>query len=85
MSHGRSFDLKSIIVTVGTVTYAIKLRRLLLRAGIRSKLVKVDSTDSSGCTHGVQIAEGDYYSAVVVMQNGGIQYKVFDGRYHDIP
>ena len=78
--------MKSIIVTVATVTYAIKLRRLLLRAGIRSKLVKVDSTNAeNGCTHGIQINESDFYSAVVFMQNSGIEYKVFNGRFYDLP
>ena len=77
--------MNSIIVTVGAVTYAIKLRKMLLRAGIRSKLVKTDGTDGSGgCTHGIKIDERDYYSAIVVMKNSGIEYKIFDGRYYDL-
>ena len=72
--------MNSIIVTVGAVTYAIKLRRLLLRAGIRSKLVKVDNTRTeNGCTHGVRIDERDFYSAVVVMKSNGVNYSVYTG------
>ena len=76
--------MNSTIVTVGTVTYAIKLRRLLLRAGIRSKLVKVESASNDGCTHGVKINSSDFYRAVVVMKGNNISYSVYSGRYYDL-
>lgn len=77
--------MNSTIVTVGTVTYAIKLRRLLLRAGIRSKLVKVESASTDGgCTHGVKISASDFYRAVVVMKGNGVDYSVYSGRYYDL-
>ena len=70
--------MNSIIVTVGAVTYALKLKKLLLREGIRSKLVKVDgSAGSMGCSHGVEIDERDFYSAVVIIKNNGISYSVY--------
>ena len=78
--------MNSTIVTVGTVTYAIKLRRLLLRAGIRSKLVKVDNTNTEGgCSHGIAINESDFYPAVVVMKSNGIKYSVYNGHSYDLP
>lgn len=78
--------MNNITVTVGTVTYAIKLRKLLLRAGIRSKLVKVDNTRTeNGCTHGVMIDEGDFYRAVVVMKSSGVNYSVYIGNSYDLP
>ena len=73
-------DLNNTIITVGSVTYAIKLRKLLSRAGIRSKLVKTERPGSkNGCTHGVEIDEKDFYHAVVVMKENGISYKVYPG------
>jgi len=73
--------LKSIIVTVGSVTYAIKLQKLFTRAKIRSKLVKVDNTRTeNGCTHGLRILESDFYRAVVVMKGNGINYSVYNER-----
>ena len=73
-------DLNSIIVTVGTVTYAIKLRKLLLREGIRSKLVKVDSSkNKGGCTHGVEVENRDFYRTVSILKNNGIAYSVYNG------
>lgn len=69
--------MNSITVTVGAITYALKLRKLLSREGIQSKLVKVDNTaNHSGCSHGLLIDERDFYSAVVIMKNNGIAYTV---------
>ena len=70
--------MNKTIVTVGTVTYAIKLKKLLLRAGIRSELVKVSAVgDDAGCVHGVSISDKDFYSAVVVMKEHGVKYTVY--------
>ena len=76
--------MNNIIVTVGTVTYAIKLRKLLLREGIRSKLVKVDNSEGR-CSHGIAINENDFYQAVVVMKSNGIKYSVYNGHSYDLP
>lgn len=73
--------MKKITVTVGSVTYAIKLRKLLLREGIASRLVKVDNTeDKTGCSHGVEISGEDFYKAVVIMRENGIDYSVYKSR-----
>ena len=52
----------------------MKLRRMLLRAGIKSKLVKVVQ---KGCAHGIEIDRADFYNAVVVMKENGINYSVY--------
>ncbi len=71
--------MNDIIVSVGSVTYAIKLRRLLSRAGIRSKLVKVEGKDiQSGCQHAVSIRYEDFYNAVVIMREKNIPYSVYN-------
>ncbi|MBQ8303129.1 MAG: DUF3343 domain-containing protein [Clostridia bacterium] len=66
--------MNKILVTVSTVTYAIKLRKLLLRDGIRSRLVKINSAE--GCTHGVEISRTDFYRVVCIMKENNIEYKV---------
>lgn len=69
--------MKQVTVTVGSVTYAIKLKRLLMKEGIRADLVKVDNTDrNSGCSHGVRISERDFLSAVVILRESSIQYSI---------
>ena len=73
-------DLKSTIVTVGSVTYAIKLRKLLSREGIHSRLIKVERSEGeNGCTHGVEISEKDFLDAAYVMRENGISYKLHSG------
>lgn len=65
-------------ITVGGVTYAIKLRKLLSRAGIESELVKVSDKEKQGCTHGVKINRTDYFSAIGIMREKGMDYSVID-------
>ena len=69
------------IITLGSVTYAMKARRLLIREGIRSRLVKVlpENTDN-GCTHGLVIASARFFDAVVVLKKHDIPYSVYRGR-----
>ena len=77
--------MNSIIVTVGAVTYALKLKKLLLREGIRSKLVKVDVTaEGLGCSHGLKLTMQDFYSAVLIMKTNGFNYSVYRPKSNDL-
>ena len=78
-SSRRGWDLNNITVTVSSVTYAIKLKKLLSRGGIQSKLVKVeDKEGKSGCLNGVTINNSDFLSAVVIMKENKIDYTIYD-------
>ena len=71
-------DLNNITVTVDSVTYAIKLKKMLSRAGIQSTLVKVEDVKGKiGCMHGVSIREEDYLSAVKIMRENGVRYSIY--------
>ncbi len=71
------WDLNKTVVTVETVTYAMKARKLLLRCGIQSKLIKTDSQDSgTGCRHGLEISNKDYFEAIKVLGENGIRFSV---------
>lgn len=73
--------MNKITVTVGSVTYAIKLRRLLQKSGINARQVKVDNTkNESGCRHGVEISEADLYPAIIIMKNNDIEYSIYHER-----
>ncbi len=73
--------MNDIIVTVDSVTYAIKLRRLLSRAGIRSKLVKIEDTvTNKGCAHAVSISYNDFYNAVSIMKKYGFPYSLYQPK-----
>ena len=69
--------MNKTIITVGSVTYAIKLRKLLAREGIESELVKISANDFGGCTHGVKINKANYFNAVGILREKGIEYSVY--------
>ena len=73
--------MNTTVLTLGSVTYAIKGRKLLMRAGINSKLVKVSGgTVGAGCNHGLEISSDDFYSAVSVLRAAGVAYSVVPGQ-----
>ena len=64
-------------ITVGSVTYAIKARKLLQRMKIQSKLIKIDASISpDGCKHGIEFDSDDLFSVVMGLRNAGINYKI---------
>ena len=70
--------MDSTIITVGSVTYAIKVKKLLERSGIKSKLIKVESSKSSkGCTYGVKIPTPLFFDTVALLRNKEIDYSVY--------
>ena len=74
-------DMKKTVITVDSVTYAIKLKRVLAKAKIHTRLVKVNQGDlSGGCVHGVELADEDFYQAVVIMRDNNISYSVYNGK-----
>ena len=77
----RVLPLKKSIFTFNSITYAIKAQRLLSKKTIRSKLIKLDSSeDESGCKYGLEISSADLYSAVSVLRSVDFEYKVRDGN-----
>ena len=62
-------------ITVGSVTYAHKARRLLQHKGISSHLVKLDAARSkNGCTYGIEFEADDFYNVVMELKSAGIEY-----------
>ena len=71
--------MNNVTVTVSSVTYAIKARRLLWRAKIQSKLVKLDpNQNENGCSYGVVFPAADLYSAVMELKNNEIPYHLLN-------
>ncbi len=74
MCAGRSLDLMNTILNVGSVTFGLKAKKLLEEKGIKSKLIKTDSSDRGGCIYGVKISNKDLYSAIMILKEGGIAF-----------
>ncbi len=73
--------MNNITLTFSSVTYSLKVRRLLSREKIESKLVKVESnSESGGCLNGIEIAQSEFYRAVIILRKNGIEYSVYDSR-----
>ena len=71
--------LNTTIIAVGSVTYAVKTKKLLERMGISASLVKVDTSKTNGsCTHGIKIQSSYLYDAVAVLKKMGIDYQVYN-------
>ena len=65
-------------ITVGSVTYAIKVKKILAGIGIKSKLIKVDSTKSEkGCEYGVEFPSSLFLDVVSELKKEKINYSVY--------
>lgn len=68
--------MKDIIIILGSITKASKVKRMLSGSGIRADLTKSSTTDTGECIHGIRIKEGDMYRTVMMLRNQGIEYRV---------
>ncbi len=69
------------IITLGSMTNAFKARRFLSRAGIKVNIIKTEENKTNnGCSHGIEISQYDFYSAIDILRNAGIEYTVYETR-----
>ena len=62
-----------VLLSVGTPSYAQKVKRLLGSIGIGSEIVK-RINKGEGCTHAVQIQERFFYEAAALLREKGIPF-----------
>ena len=67
--------MERIIITVGSVTYALKLRKLLRAKGIEARQIKYQDPDR-GCTHGIEISKANMLDAIVLLKENGMEYNI---------
>lgn len=65
--------MKTNIISISTLTLALKAKKILAREGIRVTVVKVDSGEK-GCTYGIEFNEQSFYDVVSILRNSGIEY-----------
>ncbi len=66
--------MKKSIITLESVTYATKAKKLLSQNGIKVRVVKLSSTKSGGCTYGIEFDEADYLDIALYLKNAGLVY-----------
>ena len=62
--------MKETIIATGTITYAIKGRDLLKRAGFSARIAR--DFGGSGCGYGISVS-GDVNGAVELLRKAGIK------------
>lgn len=66
--------MKKIRIDVGSMTFAIKLKKILSRNGIKAYQTKW--VGNGGCNHGVEIDERDLLSTIVLLREHNIEYSI---------
>ena len=61
-------------VLVGSISYAIKAKRLLAKEGITVDLIK-ESDHSSGCSYGLSFPARESYRVFAILNRAGIHTK----------
>ena len=69
--------MNTSIITLTSVTYAMKVKRFLEHLGASSKVLKVDEIDKNGgCTYGIKIPAKYFYDVIVFLKQNDIKYSV---------
>ncbi len=70
--------MNKTMLSLGSVTYAMKAKKALLAIRIHSKLVKLDPGKSiGGCIYGLDISTADYPRAVMELKKEGIPFSLY--------
>jgi hypothetical protein len=62
------------IVTIGSLTYAQKAKRMLAAKGIHVRLIKTDGGEA-GCTYALAIPGASFFDAIAALRTSGIPYR----------
>ena len=67
--------MKTIVISFGSATIAMKAKKILNRNSIGARLIKPDLIKSKiGCSHGIEIDEVKFYDAVILLKGAEIDY-----------
>ena len=70
--------MNTTTLIVGSITYALKAKKVLMRIGIRSELIKTENSQRrSGCIYGIKFNSELFYSVIDELRNNAIKYEVF--------
>ena len=69
--------MKTLLLSVQSATFAFKAKKVFNRNNINCRIVKLDASKSkNGCTHGIEIAESDFWGAIMMLKKENIDYSV---------
>ena len=67
--------MKQTILVIGSMTYAIKAKKVLARAGIPAQTVKA-TKNASGCVYGVAVPYPATFEARMILGASGITCEI---------
>ena len=63
---------------IGSISYAIKAKRLLAKEGIKAELIK-ETERSTGCSYGLSYPAREAFRVAAVLSSAGIPLKQREG------
>lgn len=67
--------MRNTKILIGSISYAIKAKRLLAREGITANVVK-ETDKTEGCSYGLSFADRDAYRVSAILSSAGIGIKM---------
>ena len=69
--------MSNSIIRLGSVTNSIKVKRMLLREGIKAETVKVSvGIGDNGCSYGVSFSSEKLFDVVHILKRADIEYSL---------
>ena len=73
--------MSKTILKFGSVTYAMKARKILQRSKIACEIIKLNVDDGkSGCSYGIKFGSDKLYEVVMSLKNNEIDYEVYSEK-----
>ncbi len=73
--------MKKEIITVKTITLALKAKKMLVRENIKSRIIKVDSSKTEhGCSYGIEFNSADFFTVISILKENEFMYSVYRGN-----
>ena len=73
--------MNTVTLTLGSVTYAIKVRKLLMKYKVNSTLIKVEGTNEKGCAYGIKFNKSDFLSIIRILKENEIEYYGYNEKF----
>ena len=67
--------MKKILIKIGSITYALKTKKILSNIGIKAKVIKTSSV-SNGCAYSIEISEDQLFTVIAELKRQGIDYEL---------
>ena len=67
--------MKKRLIKIGSITYAMKTKKILSSIGVRVRVIKT-SSDSNGCAYSIEIQEEQLYTVIAELKRLGIDYEL---------